>query len=198
MLREWPAHHVAKCLVAFDPDDAQAIAVRQIDALTDLAHACADTQRELLLEVLPPSVTGDARDPDSVVLRAVRAIAEAGVLPDWWKLPAPADESGWSHLAAAIRGADPHCRGVLVLGLDAPLDELGDRLATAAGHSICRGFAVGRTIFGDAARAWFAGEINDDAAIAAIAHRYLTLLRRFADARDAGALPARAQAVGAS
>jgi 5-dehydro-2-deoxygluconokinase len=144
-------------------------------------------------------VAGDNRDADSVLLGAVRAIADAGVLPDWWKLPAPTAAGGWSRLEAAIRGADPYCRGVLVLGLDAPLDELGERLAAAARHPVCRGFAVGRTIFGDAARAWFAGEIDDEAAIAAIAHRYLKLVRRFADARDA--VPprqAQARAVGAS
>jgi 5-dehydro-2-deoxygluconokinase len=199
MLREWPAHHVAKCLVAFDPDDPPEMIGRQIGALTDLARACADTRRELLLEVLPPPVAGDNRDADSVLLGAVRAIADAGVLPDWWKLPAPTAAGGWSRLEAAIRGADPYCRGVLVLGLDAPLDELGERLAAAARHPVCRGFAVGRTIFGDAARAWFAGEIDDEAAIAAIAHRYLKLVRRFADARDA--VPprqAQARAVGAS
>jgi 5-dehydro-2-deoxygluconokinase len=188
MLREWPAHHVAKCLVAFDPDDPPELSQRQIDALLDLDRACADTQRELMLEVLPPAVIGDARDADEVLLRAVRSIAAAGVRPDWWKLPAPANSTGWARLAAAISSADPHCRGVLVLGLDAPLEELGDRLAAAARQPLCRGFAVGRTIFGDAARAWFANEIDDEAAVGAIAHRYLTLMRRFADART-GASP---------
>jgi len=72
---------------------------------------------------------------------------------------------------------------VLVLGLDAPIDELADQLAEAATHSLCRGFAVGRTIFGETARAWFTGEIEDAAAIDAISQRYLRLVRRFADAR---------------
>ena len=182
MLREWPARHIAKCLVAFDADDSAALKREQINTLLDLRAACDDSGRELLLEVIPPAVAGDARDADEVLARAVTTIA-AAVLPDWWKLPAPISAHGWQRLDAAIRGADSYCRGVLVLGLDAPIDELAEQLAEAATHSLCRGFAVGRTIFGETARAWFNGEIDDDTAIESISQRYLRLVRRFADAR---------------
>ncbi len=184
MLREWPARHLAKCLVAFDADDPPALQAQQIELLRDLSAACDDTGRELLLEVIPPSVVADSRDADEVLVRAVQAIAAAGVLPDWWKLPTPARAHGWKRLDTAIREADPHCRGVLVLGLDAPIAQLGVQLAAAATHPLCRGFAVGRTIFGEAARAWFTGEIDDAAAIDAIAQRYLSLMQRFAAARS--------------
>ena len=193
MLREWPARHIAKCLVAFDADDPSALRREQIDTLIDLRTACDDSGRELLLEVIPPVVPDDPRDADEVLVRAVAAIAAAGVLPDWWKLPAPISPQGWKRLDIVIRNADSLCRGVLVLGLDAPIDELADQLADAAAHPLCRGFAVGRTIFGETARAWFTGEIDDDAAIDVISQRYLRLVRRFADARQATrtqALPA--------
>ena len=183
MLREWPVRHVAKCLVAFDADDPPALQQQQIETLRDLLTACEDSGRELLLEVIPPTVIGDRRDPDQVLLSAVKAISAAGVSPDWWKLPAPSRTDGWQRLDAEIRGADAHCRGVLVLGLDAPIEQLGDQLADAAAQPLCRGFAVGRTIFGETARAWFLNELDDDAAIDVIAQRYLRLMRRFADAR---------------
>ncbi len=185
MLREWPARHIAKCLVAFDADDPAALKSAQVETLIDLRTACDDSGRELLLEVIPPPIAGDARDADEVLLRAVTAIAAAGVLPDWWKLPPPTSAHGWKRLESAVRSADPHCRGVLVLGLDAPIDELADQLAEAAAQPLCRGFAVGRTIFGETARAWFTGEIDDAAAIDVISQRYLRLVRRFADARHA-------------
>ncbi len=185
MLREWPARHIAKCLVAFDADDPAALKSAQIESLIDLRRACDDSGRELLLEVIPPVVAQDRRDADEVLVHAVSAIAAAGVLPDWWKLPPPTSAHSWKRLDTAIRSADPHCRGVLVLGLDAPIDELADQLAAAATHSLCRGFAVGRTIFGETARAWFTGEIDDAAAIDVISQRYLRLVRRFADARHA-------------
>ncbi len=185
MLREWPSRHIAKCLVSFDADDPAALKSEQIEALKDLRTACDDSGREMLLEVIPPAMSGDTRDADQVIARAVTAIAAAGVLPDWWKLPAPTSAQAWKRLDASIRNADSHCRGVLVLGLDAPIDELADQLADAATHPLCRGFAVGRTIFGETARAWFTGEIDDGAAIEAISQRYLRLVRRFADARHA-------------
>lgn len=185
MLREWPARHVAKCLVAFDADDPAAMQSEQIETLLDLFEACEDSGRELLLEVIPPVVVDDERNQDDVLVRAVAAIAAAGVLPDWWKLPAPTSSHSWARLNATIRNADPHCRGVLVLGLDAPIDEMADQLADAAVHPLCRGFAVGRTIFGETARAWFTGEIDDAAAIEVISQRYLLLVRRFANARHA-------------
>ena len=183
MLREWPARHIAKCLVSFDADDPATLQSEQIDTLLDLRTACDDSGRELLLEVIPPTVAGDMRDADEVLARAITAIAAAGVLPDWWKLPTPTTAEGWKRLGAAVHSADAHCRGVLVLGLDAPIDELADQLAEAATHSMCRGFAVGRTIFGATARAWFTGEVDDASAIEAISQRYLRLVRRFADAR---------------
>jgi 5-dehydro-2-deoxygluconokinase len=191
LLREWPRRHVAKCLVAYDPDDEPALRDAQLARLRELAAACDDTQREWLLEVIPPQREGDARAADDVVLRAIAQITAAGVLPDWWKLAAPANGAGWARLAAAIEHADPYCRGVLVLGFDAPLEELAARLADAAQAPLCRGFAVGRTIFGDTARAWFAGEIDDIAAVAAIKDRYLVLVRAFSAARAGASAPQR-------
>ena len=55
-------------------------------------------------------------------------------------------------IAAAIAAHDPHCRGVLLLGLDAPEHELVAAFAMARRHPVCKGFAVGRTIFGPAGR----------------------------------------------
>jgi 5-dehydro-2-deoxygluconokinase len=40
---------------------------------------------------------------------------------------------------------------------------------------LVKGFAVGRTIFGQVARDWLAGRIEDEAAVQAIAERYQRL-----------------------
>ncbi|MBC8120174.1 MAG: DUF2090 domain-containing protein, partial [Burkholderiaceae bacterium] len=157
--------------------------------LRDLSSACEDTGRELLLEVIPPTLADDPRDADDVLVNAVKALIAARILPDWWKLPAPLRAQTWKRLEAAIHEADPYCRGVLVLGLDAPIDELAEQLTAAAVHPLCRGFAVGRTIFGEAARAWFVNKIDDAGAIEAIAQRYLRLVQRFAGARRSDAAP---------
>ena len=62
------------------------------------------------------------------------------------------------------------------------LTSSADQLAEAAAQPLCRGFAVGRTIFGETARDGLPNEIDDDAAIEAIAQRYSAAdRRRFAD-----------------
>lgn len=194
LLRRWPRRHVAKCLVAFDPDDAAPLRQAQIERLIDLAAACIATERELLLEIVLPAEPVDG-EIDRRLRAAMKEIAAAGVLPDWWKLPAPADESGWRELTATVHALDSHCRGVLVLGQDAPLDELAPKIALAARHPVCRGFAVGRTIFGDAAKAWFAGRMDEAAVVEQIASRYGALVELLFDSSASDEAASAAQAM---
>ena len=62
------------------------------------------------------------------------------------------------NIERAIGANDPHCRGVVLLGLSAPEEELIASFEAAASTPIVKGFAVGRTIFADAAEHWLAGE----------------------------------------
>ena len=62
-----------------------------------------------------------------------------------------------------------------MLGLDAPEEELAESFQVAAGFPLVKGFAVGRTIFGQVARDWLAGRIGDEAAVQAMAERYQRL-----------------------
>ena len=78
---------------------------------------------------------------------------------------------------------DPFCRGVLLLGLDAPLDRLAESFRLAAGFPVCQGFAVGRSIFGQPFRDWLDGRLDDAAATASMAERYGALLRAWDHAR---------------
>jgi len=60
---------------------------------------------------------------------------------------------------------DPHTRGIVILGLGAREAELAASFQLAAKQPLVKGFAVGRTIFGDAARAWMKGEMSDADAV---------------------------------
>ena len=71
---------------------------------------------------------------------------------------------------------DAYCRGIVLLGLEAPEDELEAAFAAAASEPQVKGFAVGRTIFNEAARRWLKGEISDEAAIADMAGRFQRLV----------------------
>ena len=58
------------------------------------------------------------------------------------------------------------------LGLEAPEEDLATSFEIAASFDLVKGFAVGRTIFGETARKWMAGEVSDEEAVAEMARRY--------------------------
>ena len=91
---------------------------------------------------------------------------------------------GWKQISDVVEQYDPHCRGVLLLGLDAPEDELRESFGTAAPFPICKGFAVGRSIFGAPARQWFNGEINDDEVVDIVSSNYKRMIDFWQDAES--------------
>jgi 5-dehydro-2-deoxygluconokinase len=186
-LRSWPTEHVAKCLVSLHPDDEPALRDRQLEQLCALQLACVASDREFLVEVIAPR---DLPSDDSTLARAIEQIYDAGVRPDWWKLPPPETDAAWTQLADVITRHDPHCRGVLLLGLEASEAALGESFTLAAPHALCKGFAVGRSIFAESAAAWFKGEISDDEVVADVAARYERLIRLWRKARASTALAA--------
>jgi 5-dehydro-2-deoxygluconokinase len=164
-LKTRPREHVVKCLVFYHPDDDATLRAAQDASLRQLYRAAVALERELLLEViLPKGMPEDAR----TLARALEAIYGAGVLPDWWKLPPPKTREAWVHVSSAIEASDPHCRGVVLLGLEAPLPELQKSFALAAPEKWCKGFAVGRSIFNEPAGAWLSGTLDDAGLVAQV------------------------------
>ena len=162
-----------KCLAFYHPDDEESLRTEQERQIQTLFAACRATGHELLLEIIPPR---DVPTGDDTMSRSLARLYELGVQPDWWKLPSPASQGAWNHIADVIDQYDPLCRGVLILGLDAPEEELKAGLALAASQSVCKGFAVGRTLCGTAAEAWLADSIDDAAAVAAMEGAYGRLI----------------------
>jgi 5-dehydro-2-deoxygluconokinase len=180
-LREWPTEHVVKCLVSYHPDDAAGLRNEQEQQLVTLFEACRRTGHELLLEVIPPK---DLPSDEVTLPRAIERFYQLGVFPDWWKLAMSADgQAAWDGVAGAIGRNDPLCRGVLVLGLDAPMDRMREMLRLAARQPLCKGFAVGRTIFGPAADAWFGGRTGDGEAVLTMQDAYRELIDGWTAAR---------------
>ncbi len=168
-LRTWPSEHVAKCLVYFDAADPKEHQDRQLARLSELSAACEATRREMLVEVIAP---GNGNPEPLVVAQAMRAIYAAGIRPDWWKLPPSPQAVSWNAIGDAIDENDRLCRGVLVLGMEAGTEALREGFTAAAGNPWVRGFAVGRSIFADAAHDWLSGKANDAQVVAAVAARY--------------------------
>ena len=172
-LLQWPASHVVKCLIFYHPDDELELRLQQEDRVRQLHADCATLGRELLLEVIATS-KGQPCD-EHTVANIQRRFYNLGVYPAWWKLESQ-NRAGWQEISAVIAQYDPLCNGVLLLGLDAPEAALRESFAVAAPFDICKGFAVGRSIFGAAARSWLAGEIDDQAAVDLVAGNYQQMI----------------------
>ena len=179
-LREWPVNHVVKCLVFYHPDDDEDLRARQDRQILRLFDACRSTRHELLLEIIASKhgpVTSDT------VARVIDHVYGLGVFPDWWKLEPTSDPAAWAASEAAILRHDPRCRGIVLLGLSAPQDEVLAGIAAAAPFPLVKGFAVGRTIFHDVAARWLRREIDDEAAIAQLTENLRILAEAWRDAR---------------
>ena len=179
-LQEWPLEHVVKVLCFYHPDDSAEVKEQQEETVLRLFHACRRNRLEMLLEIIPSKVAPVNDDTSALV---IQRFYDLGVYPDWWKLEPFATDAAYDKACAAITRNDPHTRGVVVLGLDAAEDELAASLAIAARHDLVKGFAVGRTIFADAARGWLAGTMTDKDAIDMMVARYSRLCQIWDKAR---------------
>jgi 5-dehydro-2-deoxygluconokinase len=179
-LRKWPLRQVVKCLIQDPRGQAEVIRERQEQQLLRLFDACRNTRHELLVEIVR------ARQVNIELRTAtlMERLYTIGVRPDWWKLEPSADSATWADIQRVISEFDPHCRGVVVLGLAATERQVLKSFAASAAFPIIKGFAVGRTIWWEAARQWLSGSIEDEAAVTLIADRFATLARGWRSARN--------------
>ncbi|MEJ1999700.1 MAG: 5-dehydro-2-deoxygluconokinase [Maritimibacter sp.] len=181
-LKEWPRDQVVKCLAFAHPDDDDSTWAHQIATVERLFAATRANRLEFLLEVIPSKV---GPVDDDTTPKVIQRFYDAGIYPDWWKLEPFKTEAAWRNVVAAIERNDPRTRGIVVLGLDAPEAELAASFALAAAQPLVKGFAVGRTIFGDVARAWMAGGMSDAEAVATMKDNYARLCGIWDAARGA-------------
>ena len=172
-LIEWPVDHCIKVLCFYHPDDEAALKAAQTAKLVSAFDAARRVGREILIEIIA-SKSGPLGD--DTVACALGELYDAGLKPDWWKLEPQASVAAWQAIDSVIAARDPFCRGVVLLGLEAPIEALKDSFAAAQAARSVRGFAVGRTIFADAAKRWLNGEIGDEEAVDEMAAKFGTLV----------------------
>ncbi len=173
ILETWPLDHIVKCLVFYSAADESRLRAQQDARILELYDACCQSQHEMLLELIPPKeslLVGES------LFNSISHIFSLGVRPDWWKLPCM--DGHWvMKIDSLIAQTTPHCKGIVVLGLDAPADELAEGFKAFRGAELVRGFAVGRTIFGQAAVAWLAGDINDAQLTSQVSENYAQVIQ---------------------
>lgn len=172
-LLAWPREHIVKCLVFYHPDDEQNLRSAQERQVQELYRACCVSGHECLLELIPPQ---DKQTDEHTLVRAIERFYDLGVYPDWWKL-VPQTPAVWQGITELIQSRAPHCRGIVLLGLDAPDEQLRQDFRDCADFPIVKGFAVGRTLFAEPSRRWLANEIDDAGLIAVASANYQLLIQ---------------------
>ena len=172
-LQEWPVAHTIKCLCFYHPDDPPEMKARQERELLRLYDAARTLGRELLIEIIA-SKNGPVQDDTTA--RVIERLYAIGVKPDWWKLEGQPSRAAWDAVARAIKDGDPFCRGVVLLGLEAPEEDLAQAFARRARLRPRQGLR-GRPH--DLRRAgasnWFAGRIGDREAVERMAGAFARL-----------------------
>jgi 5-dehydro-2-deoxygluconokinase len=181
-LIEWPVGHTIKCLCFYHPDDASELREKQEHKLLRLYTAARTVGRELLIEIIAGK-HGELKD--DTVSSVVERLYSLGIKPDWWKLEPLKTATAWRAVANVIEKNDPLCRGIVLLGLEAPEEDLEAAFAIAAKEPMVKGFAVGRTIFNDPARAWLRGTLGDEEAVEVMASKFARLVSAWQQAADA-------------
>ena len=180
-LVDWPVTHTIKALSFYHPDDPAELKADQQATLRGLFDAARKIGRELLVEIIAGK---NGTLDDNTVARAVGELYALGIKPDWWKLEPQGSATAWANIASVIETNDPFCRGIVMLGLDAQEKDLAAAFAAASGVPMVKGFAVGRTIFGDVAERWFAGKMTDAAATGEMADRFGRLVKLWQAGRN--------------
>lgn len=181
-LVSWPLEHVVKCLLFCHPNDNPHLREQQEALVAEVYHACQQSGHDLLLELILPHDNPDRDERHYVQL--VERFYHLGIQPDWWKLPSLKPDV-WRQIGDLIDRCDPQCRGILILGLDAPEAILRKGFNDAADIPWVKGFAVGRTIFAQPAQAWLAGKFTDAQLVEEVKINFLNLVQCWRAVRPA-------------
>jgi 5-dehydro-2-deoxygluconokinase len=179
-LVDWPIGHTIKALCFYHPDDPAALKQEQQQSLLRLYQAARKVGRELLVEIIAGK---HGALKDDTISRAMGEIYALGVKPDWWKLEPQDSAAAWAKTEAVIAENDAYCRGIVLLGLEAPEAELAKSFRATAGTPAVKGFAVGRTLFAEAAQGWLRGTMDDRAAVADMAGKFRRLVDLWHESR---------------
>jgi myo-inositol catabolism protein IolC len=174
----------AKVLVRYNPEGDATLNQRQTARLKQLSDYCRGADQRLMFELLVPatksqldSVQGESAAYDlrlrpTLMVTAIRALQDAGVEPDVWKVEGLDRKEDCERIVAVARRDGRTEVGCIVLGRGADEKKVVAWLQTAASVAGFIGFAVGRTTFWDPVADYLAQRVTRDEAVARIAARY--------------------------
>lgn len=184
-----------KVLVRYNPADEAGDRKTQIERLAEVSVWAASTGWRWLFELLvPPTREQLAQNEDQLhfdrearpglTAEAIAAFSEGGVHPTIWKLEGYETTEGAEEVLRAVAAQTETPAECIVLGRNAPIEQVEHWLSVAAPLPGYAGFAVGRTNWEAALQDFLAGRISRDDAIATIGSRYRTLIDAYLAARS--------------
>ena len=180
-LSDWPLNQTVKVLCPYRLDDDAATRQHHEQLILNLDRACRFTGHQWLLEIIT------ARDNNSPAFDQVSPIMQhfydLGVKPDWWKLEPALNNAYWQLVGEVIDKNDIYCQGVIVLGLNGTIESISEAFYVAAKQPWVKGFAIGRTLFSEAAQGWLKGHLDDAQAVALMAKKYQLIIAAWDNAQ---------------
>jgi myo-inositol catabolism protein IolC len=180
----------SKVLVRYNPEGDTEMNRRQTGRLRRLSHWLHEHDRKFLFELLVPAepaqlerVGGDDDRYDKEVrpglmIACISELQEAGVEPDIWKIEGLDRREDCERVATQTRSGGRDGVACVVLGRGADEAAVVHWLRQGSGVPGYIGFAIGRTIWWDALKAYVDGASNREDAAEKIASNY----RRMIDA----------------
>jgi myo-inositol catabolism protein IolC len=174
----------AKVLVRYNPEGDADCNHRQTSRLKELSDYCAAKHQYFMFELLVPATPAqleclhgdqgayDLTKRPALMIETIRALQDAGVEPDIWKIEGLDRREDRERIVAMSRRDGRSDVGCIVLGRGADEEKVVSWLETAAPVPGFIGFAVGRTTFWDAVADFEARRATRQEAISHIAQRY--------------------------
>jgi len=191
----------AKVLVRYNPEGNVALNGRQVARLRQLTDYCRKSAQRFMFELLVPATAGqmaqvqadkgayDLRLRPALMRDAIRALQDAGIEPDVWKIEGLGQREHYEQLVDVVRRDGRGNVSCIVLGRGADEQKVANWLGIAASVPGLIGFAVGRTTFWDAIAEFGAKTISRQQAISRIAGQYAEWVGIFERARAEPAAP---------
>lgn len=188
----------AKVLVRYNPEGDATVNRRQTAQLGTLSRWLRRHDRKFLFELLVPATTtqldwfdGNQREYDrelrpALVVDVIKAMQEADVEPDVWKIEGLDERASCEAVVAQARSGGRDGVTCIVLGRGADEAQVIEWVKIGASVDGFDGFAVGRTLWQDALKDFLAGKAGRPEAVDRIAQRYRDVIDAYRNAEPAG------------
>jgi myo-inositol catabolism protein IolC len=188
----------AKVLVRYNPEGDATVNRRQTAQLGTLSRWLRRRDRKFLFELLVPATTaqldrfdGHQREYDrelrpALVVDVIKAMQEADVEPDVWKIEGLDERASCEAVVTQARSGGRDGVTCIVLGRGADEAQVIEWVKIGASVDGFDGFAVGRTLWQDALKDFLAGKASRPDAVDRIAQRYRDVIDAYRNAEPAG------------